>query len=115
MADGTPTPAPADPVEPQPAATAESQLAEIPSTFQAISDYYQKLKTANPFLLRNETFKRIEVATGRPLICYVTKTRHVAAGVPAYIDDSDLTGFSDLIDGARRGARRVHREQRRLG
>lgn len=27
----------------------------------------------------------------------MTKTRHVAAGVPAYIDDSDLTGFSDLI------------------
>ena len=27
----------------------------------------------------------------------MTKTHHVAAGVPAYIDDSDLTGFGDLI------------------
>ena len=30
-------------------------------------------------------------------MCYVTKTRHLPQGVPAYIDDSDLTGIGDLI------------------
>lgn len=74
-----------------------SKLDKIPSTYQAISDYFTTLGQANPFALRAETFKRIEAATGRPLICYVTKTRHLAPGTPAYIDDSDLTGIGDLI------------------
>src|SRR6266516_7747855 len=74
-------------------------LGHLPSTYQAIADYFQKLGQTNPFILRNETFKRIERTTGRPMICYVTKTRHVPAGVPAYIDDSDLTGFGDLMHG----------------
>lgn len=87
--NGSPPPAP-NPDDP-------SKLERLPSTFQAITDYFGRLGQTNPFILRNETFKRIEKTTGRPLICYVTKTRHVPPGVPAYIDDSDLTGFGDLI------------------
>ena len=74
-----------------------SKLERLPSTYQAITDYFGKLGQANPFPLRLETFKRIEKITGRPLVCYVTKTRHLPQGVPAYIDDSDLTGIGDLI------------------
>ena len=74
-----------------------SKLEPLPSTYQAITDYFGKLGQANPFSLRYETFKRIERITGRPLVCYVTKTRHLPQGVPAYIDDSDLTGIGDLI------------------
>ena len=66
-------------------------------TYQAINDYFGKLGKANPFVLRKETFLRIEKLTGRPLICYVTKTHNLPQGIPAYIDDSDLTGFGDLI------------------
>lgn len=76
-----------------------SNLEKLPSTYQAISDYFERLGKANPFLLRRETFKRIEQRTGRPLICYATKTRHVGAGVPAYVEDGDLTGFGDLVAG----------------
>ena len=82
---------------PAPSLNDPSKLEKLPSTFQAITDYFGRLGQTNPFILRNETFKRIEKTTGRPLICYVTKTHHVPAGVPAYIDDSDLTGFGDLI------------------
>lgn len=76
-----------------------SRLESLPSTYQAISEYFEKQPKgqANPFPLRRETFKRIEAATGRPLICYATKTKQVAQGVPSYVDDGDLTGFGDLI------------------
>jgi len=80
-----------------PSADDPSKLEKLPSTYGAINDYFAKFGQANPFLLRNETFKRIEKATERPLICFVTKTRNVAPGTPAYIDDSDLTGIGDLI------------------
>ena len=72
-------------------------LDSIPVTYQAISDYFTKLGSANLFLLRNETFLRIERVTGRPLVCYVTKTHNLPQGIPAYIDDSDITGIGDLI------------------
>jgi FMN phosphatase YigB (HAD superfamily) len=39
----------------------------------------------------------VERATERPLICYVTRTNNVPPEAPAYIDNSDLTGFSDLV------------------
>ena len=74
-----------------------SKLNNLPVTYQALSDYFGKLGEANPFTLRKETFLRIEAITGRPLICYVTKTHNLPHGIPAYIDDSDLTGFGDLI------------------
>lgn len=73
-----------------------SKLDKLPVTFQAISNYFGKLGEANPFILRKETFLRIERVTGRPLVCYVTKTHNLSQGIPAYIDDSDLTGFGDL-------------------
>ncbi len=71
-------------------------------TYQAISDYFNKLAQDKPngvdaFPLRKETFLRIEQLTERPLICYVTRTSSVPQGAPAFIEDSDLTGFSDLI------------------
>lgn len=74
-----------------------SQLPVLPATYQSVSEYFSKLGAANPFALRKETFLRIERITGTPLVCYVTKTHHLAAGIPASIDDSDLTGFEDLI------------------
>ncbi len=74
-----------------------SKLDQVPVTYQALRDYFAKLREANPFLLRKETFLRIERITGRPLLCYVAKTHNLPQGVPAYIDDSDLTGFGDLI------------------
>jgi len=73
-----------------------STLDRIPVTYQALSDYFGKLGKANPLDLRKETFLRIEDVTGIPLICYVTKTHNLPQGIPAYIDDSDLTGFGDL-------------------
>jgi hypothetical protein len=72
-------------------------LDSIPVTYQAIFDYFTKLGEVSPFLLRHETFLRIERVTGRPLICYVTKTHNLPQGIPAYIDDSDITGIGDLL------------------
>ena len=69
----------------------------MPVTYQALGDFFAAQGEAIPFALRKETFLRIERITGRPLICYVTKTHHLASGIPAYIDDSDLIGFSDLV------------------
>ena len=71
-------------------------------TYQALSDYLSKLTAEKPegveaFELRKETITRIEKITQRPLICYVTKTSGVPQGVPVSIEDSDLTGFSDLV------------------
>jgi len=76
-----------------------SKLDRLPVTYQALSDYFGGQNRVNPFLLRKETFLRIESITGRPLICYVTRTSNLPRGVPipAYIDDGDLTGFGDLL------------------
>lgn len=74
-----------------------SKLDRLPVTYQALADYFGKLEKANPFPIRKETFLRIEHVTGRPLLCYVAKTHHLPQGIPAYIDDSDLTGFGDLV------------------
>lgn len=74
-----------------------SKLDQIPATYQELSNYFEKLGKAKPFDLRKETFLRIENVTGTPLICYVTKTHNLPQGIPAYIDDSDITGFGDLI------------------
>jgi len=74
-----------------------SKLKDIPASYQEINEYFEGLGEANPFALRKETYLRIERITGRPLVCYVTKTHNLPQGIPAYIDDSDLTGFDDLI------------------
>lgn len=83
---------------PSPSEEDLSKLQKIPVTYQAIDDYYRKLGRAVPFNLRKETFRRIEQITGRPLICYVAKTHNVAPGTPTSIDDSDVTGFGDLVE-----------------
>lgn len=74
-----------------------SKLEKIPVTYQELLDYFGKYNKANPFALRLEVFRRIEQITKRPLICYVTKTRGLLRTDEAYIDHSDLVGFSDLI------------------
>lgn len=43
--------------------------------------------------------KKIETLTNRPLIVYAANTRRGGFNVPNAIDDSDITGFSDLIEG----------------
>lgn len=82
-----------------------SKLDRIPTTYQEVQDYFSKLGEGKPFDLRLETFRRIQQVTGRPLVCYVTKTHNLdlnipgisgTPDIPAYIDNSDLTGFGDL-------------------
>lgn len=87
------------PEEAQPAIFPDdpSQLAEIPISYQGVSEHFQRRGTAQPFALRRETMIRIERITSRPLLCYIAKTRNLSAGIPAYIDDGDLTGFNDLV------------------
>jgi hypothetical protein len=86
----------ADQPQPVPSAADPSALATLPASYQELFDYFTQLGEAKPFELRIETFKRIERITERPLLCYVAKTHNLPPGVPAYIDDSDLTGISDL-------------------
>lgn len=74
-----------------------SQLEHIPVSFNELTNYYNQFAEARPFDLRLTTLHRIEQITNRPLICYVTKTHNIPQGIPAYIEDSDLVGFSDLI------------------
>jgi len=74
-----------------------SGLAEIPVTYQAIIDHFRGAGQVNPYLLRKKTILRIERITGRPLLCYVTKTQGLLPGIPAYVDHFDLIGFGDLI------------------
>jgi hypothetical protein len=84
------------PIQPKLVMDDPSKLDKLPVTYQAITDYFGKLGEANPFILRKEAFLRIERITGRPLICYVTKTHNLPQGIPAY-DDSDLNGFGPSI------------------
>lgn len=53
----------------------------------------------SPYPLRKETLLRIERITGRPVICYVTKTNNLPqdVAVATYIEDGDLSAFSDLV------------------
>lgn len=75
-----------------------SKLEQIPLTSQAITEYYDQLRTAAPFKLRRETMLRIERVTKRPLVCYTTKTHNLPKGLPAYIADSDVSPFADLLE-----------------
>lgn len=73
-------------------------LDPIPVTFQAIFDFFEeKRERANPTRLRQEVMRRIQQITGRPIICYVTRTRNIPQDADAYIEDGDLTGWDDLI------------------
>ncbi len=49
------------------------EQAPLPVTYQDVSEYYAKAPGLNPFDLRRTTFQQIEMSTGRPLLCYVTK------------------------------------------
>jgi len=67
------------------------------STFQELLDGIkdgQQHKTT-----RIESIKKIENLTHHPLIIYAANTRRSGFNVPNTIDDSDITGFSDLIEG----------------
>jgi len=66
-------------------------------TFQQLLDNIknlEQLKTA-----RIESIKKIENLTKRPLIVYAANIRKGGFNVPNSIDESDITGFSDLIEG----------------
>jgi len=79
---------------------AEEDIAKVerlPVTYQEIAEYFAQFEGFNPFILRVETFRRIERITNTPLICYVTRTTNIPQGIPTYIDDSDLTAFGDLV------------------
>lgn len=67
------------------------------STFQQQIDNIKDLKQHQK--ARIETIRQIEDITGRPLIVYAANTRRSGFNVPKTIDDSDITGFSDLIEG----------------
>lgn len=76
-----------------------SKLEQLPVTYGAISEYVEQSAGEHLYPLRQETLARIERVTHRPLLCYVTKTHGIPPNVfiPTYIDDGDLTGFSDLV------------------
>lgn len=88
-------------IRPQPAHPARpydpSQLEPIPTSYQDITDHFDKAGEVPLFLLRAETLRRIERITARPLISYVAKTHNISPTVPAHIDDADLLGFGDLV------------------
>lgn len=67
------------------------------STFQQLIDSIEGLK--QHYKARLEIIRQIENLTGRPLIVYAANTRRSGFTVPNTIDDSDITGFSDLIEG----------------
>lgn len=75
-----------------------SALKKLPVTYQSITEFFEAQGDANPFILRKETFLRIQKQTLRPLICYVAKTNNLNPGASASIEDADLIGFSDLVN-----------------
>jgi hypothetical protein len=66
-------------------------------TFQSLLDNIKDLEQHGA--ARIESIKKIEGLTQRPLIVYAANTRRGGFNVPNTIDDSDITGFSDLIEG----------------
>lgn len=67
------------------------------STFQEQLDSLKDLGQHQQ--ARIQTVKQIEAVTNRPLVVYAANTRRGGFNVPNSIDDSDITGFSDLIEG----------------
>ena len=74
-----------------------ADLTSLPITYQQLIEFAAKYGPEVSLPLRLEAFRRIETITQRPLICYVTKTANFAQGTPVHIEDSDLTGFDDLV------------------
>ncbi len=83
--------------DPEMPETVDPSTIDIPSSYNSLFNLFSSLREVNLFAFRNETFKRVEKITGRPLICYVARTSNVPQGVPISIDDSDLLGFGDLV------------------
>ena len=81
------------------------ELEQFPATYQGIlSLFEQNLAHLDTFgqglmaqALRQETIKRIEDTTKRPLICYASKIYKPPEGGHTSINHFDLIGFSDLI------------------
>ena len=71
---------------------------QLPRSYGALQTFLQEAKVSNLFSLRLETFRRIEKRLDRPLLCYACHIWNVSPGTPAFIDDGDLIGFSDLIE-----------------
>jgi hypothetical protein len=78
---------------------------QLPKTYQATLSFFEErfshldenqrgIAASN---LRQETIKRIEAITQRPLICYTSKIYNPPQGGHASINNFDLVGFSDLI------------------
>ncbi len=67
------------------------------STFQQVIDGIKDGATHKQ--ARVASIKKIETLTKRPLIVYASNTRGGGFSTPNSIDDSDITGFSDLIEG----------------
>jgi hypothetical protein len=67
------------------------------STFQNLLDNIKDGKQHQ--IARIESIKKVESLTQSPLIVYAANTRRGGFNVPNTIDDSDITGFSDLIEG----------------
>ena len=67
------------------------------STFQQLLDNIQKAEQHKA--ARAKCIQNIEKLTHRPLIVYAANTRKGGFNIPNTIDDSDITGFSDIIEG----------------
>ncbi len=67
------------------------------STFQNLLDNIKDGEQHK--IARIESIKKIESLTQRPLIVYAANTRRGGFNIPNTIDDSDITGFSDLSEG----------------
>jgi FMN phosphatase YigB (HAD superfamily) len=74
-----------------------SKLEHLPISYQEVQNYFESFPGTNLYALRKETYLRIEKITGRPLICYTSKTSNVPPQVAVYIEQSDIVGFRDLI------------------
>lgn len=70
----------------------------LPKSYGELQDFLGRNSLSNSFSMRLETFRRIEKRTKRPILCYATRIWEVPPGLPAFIDDSDMVGFSDLVD-----------------
>lgn len=75
-----------------------TQLERLPISYQDLANFVEQRGELKGFALRAETMRRIEQITGVPVICYVTKTHNIPREVPNHIENSDLLGWSDLVN-----------------
>lgn len=71
---------------------------QLPTTYQELHNEVERRKGGiDTFAWRREIFLRIEAITDIPLIAYVARTVNYGGNAPVAIDNSDLSGFSDLV------------------